>query len=144
MNILFFLTPKNEVDCVFDTDTMYEAIQRMKNRQFSTIPIISRETGRYVGTLSEGDILWDFERNDQLSDSYSRQRPVMKLKRKRTYRPVNANADIEELFNAAKTQNFVPVVDDTGVFIGIVTRKSIMQYLINYARRLEQGRNSIA
>ena len=30
-------------------------------------------------------------------------------------------------------QNFVPVVDDRQIFIGIVTRQSIIQYLMNNA-----------
>lgn len=28
-------------------------------------------------------------------------------------------------------QNFVPVVDDNGIFIGIITRKSIIEYFYN-------------
>ena len=42
--------------------------------------------------------------------------------------PVNVNASLEDLLLQAMKQNFVPVVDDLGSFIGIVTRRDIMQY----------------
>ena len=35
---------------------------------------------------------------------------------------------VEDLFDCAINQNFVPVLDDMGYFIGIVTRKDIMKY----------------
>lgn len=41
---------------------------------------------------------------------------------------VNINASIEDLLLMAMNQNFVPVVDDIGSFIGIVTRRDIMQF----------------
>ena len=47
--------------------------------------------------------------------------------------PVNINCDIEDLMQVAMRQNFVPVVDDNGVFIGIITRKAIIQYCIEHS-----------
>ena len=38
------------------------------------------------------------------------------------------NASLEDLFLMAQNQNFVPVTDDLGSFIGIVTRRDILQY----------------
>ena len=50
--------------------------------------------------------------------------------------PVNAEAHMESLIDLAIKQNFVPVVDDDNVFIGIVTRKDIIQYLYkNYDKQ---------
>jgi hypothetical protein len=42
---------------------------------------------------------------------------------------VGLDAEIEELFTLALDQNFVPVVDDRQVFIGIVRRRSILAFL---------------
>ena len=36
---------------------------------------------------------------------------------------------MEELVNSAMKQNFIPVVDDLGSFIGIVTRRDIIRRL---------------
>lgn len=36
------------------------------------------------------------------------------------------------LLFAASDQNFVPVIDDKGAFIGLVTRRAIMQYWLQH------------
>ncbi len=130
MNIMFFLTPKRDVDCVFEEDTLGQALSRMEGHQFTSIPIINGHTGAYIGTISEGDILREIKKKDSLSMRFEEDKPVMSLKRKCNYRAVRADADIEDLFDCATSQNFVPVVDDTGVLIGIITRKSILYFLI--------------
>ena len=47
-------------------------------------------------------------------------------------------ADMDELLQLAMSQNFVPVVDDRGMFIGIVTRQDIMRYFAREFKALEQ------
>ena len=37
---------------------------------------------------------------------------------------------MEELLDRAMRQSFIPVVDDRGAFVGIVTRQTIMRKLI--------------
>lgn len=128
MNILFFLKPKSELDLVYEEDSLGAALERIEKHQFSTIPIINEKSGRYMGTLSEGDLLRDLKKRDTTAMKADWNRPVMKVKRKRDYRAVRVDANIEELFNYAKEQNFVPVIDDTGVLIGIVTRKAILEF----------------
>ena len=44
-------------------------------------------------------------------------------------RPVYINAHMEDLIARATEQNFVPVVDDNGVFIGIVRRSELIRYI---------------
>lgn len=39
---------------------------------------------------------------------------------------------MSELFNRSLEQNYVPVVDDRNIFIGIVTRKTIISYLMTH------------
>ena len=48
------------------------------------------------------------------------------------------DADIEDLLQLALQQNFVPVVDAHNIFIGIVTRKDIIQYFSVQAFAEEQ------
>ena len=44
--------------------------------------------------------------------------------------PVYISATVEELLIRSMNQNFVPVVDDTGSFIGIVTRQDVIRYFL--------------
>ena len=53
--------------------------------------------------------------------------------------PVNVNASLEDLLQQAMNQNFVPVVDDLGSFIGIVTRRDIMQYYYRMIHSMADG-----
>ena len=54
----------------------------------------------------------------------------MEIAHRRDNRPVAVTTDIEDLVSKATDQNFVPVIDDRNAFIGIVTRKAIMQYCL--------------
>ena len=57
MNIAFFLTPKHEVICESLNSTMRQAIERMEYHSYTAIPVLD-DRGKYVGTLTEGDLLW--------------------------------------------------------------------------------------
>ena len=54
--------------------------------------------------------------------------PIMAIPRRANYKPVHINSDMEDLVDRAINQNYVPVVDDQGFFIGIITRKAIIKY----------------
>lgn len=141
MNILFFLTPKSEVTYVSDTDSLRQVLEKMEHHQFSTIPIINERTGKYVGTLSEGDLLWEIKKHCNLTLKAAEDRPLRAIKRRRNYRSVSVNSDMKDLLSYAMSQNFVPVVDDTGAFIGIVTRTEVMHFLIEDQRQNERIRD---
>ena len=48
---------------------------------------------------------------------------------------VRVNTPISELWERVLEQNFVPVVDDRDMFVGIVTRRSVMAYLMDQKKR---------
>ena len=57
MNIFFFLKPKNEVAYIYDYATLRQVLETMEYHKYASIPMLNRE-GEYVGTITEGDILW--------------------------------------------------------------------------------------
>ena len=127
MNILFFLTPKSEAAYIFENETLRQTLEKMEHRKFSCIPLLSPD-GKYTGTISEGDLLWGMQRLEisDLKDAESV--PIMAIPRRANYKPVHINSDMEDLVDRAINQNYVPVVDDQGFFIGIITRKAIIKY----------------
>ena len=127
MNILFFLIPKSEVAYIFENETLRQTLEKMEHRKFSCIPLLSPD-GKYTGTISEGDLLWGMQRLEisDLKDAESV--PIMAIPRRANYKPVHINSDMEDLVDRAINQNYVPVVDDQGFFIGIITRKAIIKY----------------
>ena len=56
-------------------------------------------------------------------------KPLKSILRRRDYGAVRVDADMEDLLTTATFQNFVPVIDDKGSFIGIITRREVMRYL---------------
>lgn len=135
MNILFYLTPKSEVMYLFDDYSVRQAMEKMEYHKYSAVPMINR-SGGYVGTLTEGDILWELKRRQTADVKEIEEIRIRSLKRKRDNQPVNVNCNIEDLIMTSMNQNFVPVIDDNGTFIGIVTRKSIIEYCYNRCKSL--------
>ena len=137
MNILFFLTPKSDVAYIFEDETLRQTVEKMEHRKFSCIPILNKE-GKYTGTTSEGDLLWGIKRlNINITDLKQMEDvSIMAIPRRATYKPVHADADMEDLLDRAINQNYVPVIDDKGSFIGIITRKEIIKYCYKEMKEL--------
>ena len=112
---------------LYDDYSLRQAMEKMEYHKYSAVPIINR-AGNYVGTLTEGDILWELK-DRKLSNLHEAEEIMLRhTNRKRDNEPVNVNCNIEDLVMTSMNQNFVPVIDDNGIFIGIVTRKSIISY----------------
>lgn len=133
MNILFFLTPKQDVAFLYQDATIRQALEKMEHHRYSAIPIIDHD-GRYVGTLTEGDLLWAIKGKYDMNLRSAEKHLVVDVPRRMDNLPVYATTTIDQLLGTSINQNFVPVVDDRGMFIGIVTRKSIMQYCYDQLR----------
>lgn len=127
MNIAFFLTPKADVARVPSTATVRQAIERMEHHGYTAIPVLA-EDGRYVGTLTEGDLLWFMKQRPHIRFDETEEIPLATVQLRVDIRPVRIDAEIEELLSRAIDQNFVPVVDDRDVFVGIVRRRTILEY----------------
>ena len=134
MNIAFFLTPKNEVIYEYLDATMRQVIERMEHHGYTAIPLIDKE-GKYVGTLTEGDLLWKLKSTPDLNFKNTENVKIKDIPRKRKHKSVSINADVESLISLATNQNFVPVVDDEGIFIGIIKRSDIINYCYNEMRK---------
>jgi len=127
MNIAFFLLPKSEVIYLNDKSTLRQAIERMEYHNYSAVPVVN-DGGIYVNTLTEGDILWYMKNTKGLTFDTASQFFIRDIPRQRKMKSVNIDAEMIDLIELAKLQNFVPVVDDQGVFIGIVRRGDIINY----------------
>ncbi len=132
MNILLFLTPKQEVSLLYDDMTIGQALNAMERMGYNSIPVI-RRTGEYVGTITEGDLLWHIRKleNGFADALYA---PLTQVHRRRDNKPLLASMAIEDLMETSMEQNFAPVVDDRGMFIGIITRKRVISYLSEQLR----------
>ena len=128
MNVITLLTPKAQVAYLYEDCTARQGLEKLRSRGYTAVPVLNRE-GAYVGTVSEGDFLWSILENHNGDLQAMEQLPLKKLLRKGFNPPVNVLVTMEELLERAMQQSFVPVSDDRGAFIGIVTRQTIMRKL---------------
>ena len=126
-NILFFLTPKAMCAYVRDDYTVRQALEKMESSGYAALPILSR-SGEYKGTLTEGDLLWAIKNMCHMDMRQAQTHRIMEIARRKDNVPVRVTTSMHELIERATNQNFVPVVDDKGAFIGIITRKAIIKY----------------
>lgn len=73
MNIAYFLLPKSRVAYLYDDYTFRQGLEKMRHHGYTAIPVITRD-GRYAGTVSEGDFLW------QLLNEVPEERKVCSMK----------------------------------------------------------------
>lgn len=129
MNILFFLIPKEETHFIYENYTLRQAIEKMENCGFTSIPVINHN-GEYVSTITEGDILRYVKSQNDLTLKKSEKINIEEVKIRRDVKSIKIYENIEDLLEVVLDQNFVPIIDDMNHFIGIVTRKSIISYFI--------------
>ena len=128
MNVLLLLTPKSEVKYIRDTATFRSALEKMRIHGYTAIPVITKE-GLYAGSVSEGDFLWYLIEKRHVEGGIPEDIRVKELIRPDFNPAVTADADRGTLIDRAEKQNFIPVTDDRGTFIGIVTRRTVIDRL---------------
>ncbi len=134
MNVLYFLTPKNQVANIYDDSNLRQLLEKIDYHKYTAIPIINHE-GQYMGTVAEGDILRIIKNEFKMNFELAQNVLVKDIPRRVEIMPVNANATMDDIVDKALAQNFVPVVDDNNVFIGIVTRKDVIKYFYDKVKK---------
>lgn len=110
---------------------------QIQSHSYTSIPVIS-ENGEYIATITEGDFLRYFKNITTGVPDSDLNANVLNIPRSVSYDPVSINSDIEDLISKVTNQNFVPVVDDEKKFIGIITRKDVIQYIYNKLKANER------
>ena len=112
---------------LYDDYPVRQALEKMEASHYAALPILNRR-GEYRGTLTEGDVLWAMKNMCHMDIRLAETRRIMEITRRKDNVPVRVTTSMHELVERATNQNFVPVVDDKDAFIGLITRKSIIQY----------------
>lgn len=128
MNVITLLTPKAQVAYLYDDFTIRQGLEKLRIHGYTAIPVLDRD-GMYVGSVSEGDFLWSILDHGDNSLRRQEKLPLKSIIRNEFHPAVSVRVTMEELLEQAMRQSFIPVVDDRGAFIGIVTRQTIMRKL---------------
>lgn len=134
MNPAMLLLHKSQVDYLVADCTLRQALEKFKAHGFTAVPLISKD-GAYLGTIRDKDFLMyilgantadlrtmeDVAITDILSPDFNP--------------PVQIDTDMETVFKRVMEQNFVPVVDSRGLFVGIITRKAMLSKIYNLHKK---------
>lgn len=129
MNIFSILHPKSEIKYLKEDDTLRQGLEKMHAHGYTAIPVIDKE-GHYVGSVSEGDFLWYILESGYTNLKQFEQTSLKELIRPEWMPAVSIYVSREELLQHAMNQNYIPVVDDRNIFIGIITRRDIISWTI--------------
>ena len=125
------MLPKSSVEYISSESTVRQALEKMRYHHYAAIPVLDGE-GMYVGTLRTDDIFKYFMDNGKFDSRAAERDNVMTILDKSYSKALYHNASISELITNVMEHNFVPVVDDRGCFIGIVLRRDVLNFLLEY------------
>ena len=108
--------------------SLRQAIEKFDYHKFSVVPIID-DQGKFITTLSEGDLLRYMKKCGDFSLDESNKIQILEIERHRPYKALDISTDYETIVELSLSQNFVPIVDDRGVYIGIIRRRHVIESL---------------
>lgn len=129
-NILTLLTPKALLVYLSDDMTIRQGLEKMRVHRYTAIPIVNEKTGEYVGSIAEGDLLYNIVKDEDVNVKKLENKKIIKLVRKKFMPAMKVDVSMNELIKLITIQNYVPIVDDRNILMGIVTRSSVMKYLV--------------
>ena len=136
MNLLFLLKPKNSVDFIYADDSMRKGLAKLRTSGYTAAPVVTRE-GKYMGTVTEGDFLWYLHDTPESLEEIVNDVYMEQITRENWNQPVHISATMDELLELVLNQNFVPVVDDRNLFVGIITRQSVIRHFVDRIKKLK-------
>ena len=128
MNVISLPTPKTNVAWLYEDWTIRQGLEKLRFHGYTAIPVLAKD-GSYVGTVSEGDFLWCLLDQGSGDIQTQEKQPLRRVIRPGFNPAVRIDVALEELVERALLQSFIPVVDDRGAFVGIVTRQNIIKRL---------------
>ena len=129
-NTFTYFTPKNETQYITSDSTLRAVIEKFDFHKFTVVPVIDLD-GKFLFTLSEGDVLRFIKNFANFNYSIAENVLVTEIPIYRAYKHLNISAEFEDVCKLSLSQNFIPLVDDRGMFIGIIRRSKVLDYLIN-------------
>jgi len=132
MNIARFLIPKVNSVYLTENQTVRQGLEKLLRNHYAALPVL-KENGEFYGCISEGDFLRHIMHIGSTNMKEYETHKIADIMRCDFCPPLTIMASVEDVVSQSQQQNFVPIVDDRNIFIGIVTRKDVIKYLSDLA-----------
>ncbi|AXQ78119.1 CBS domain-containing protein [Streptococcus chenjunshii] len=119
-----YLIPADELAIFIDTHNADHVMLLLVNNGYARVPVITKDKN-YVGTISIADIM-AYQAEQQLTEAELAQTDIAYMVNTRID-TISDHSDLTEIMHKLVDNPFLPVVDNSDVFAGIITRKSILK-----------------
>lgn len=133
MNALKLMLAKDKVKFLQGDCPLDEAMRLFTQNGYSAVPVVDGDD-TYLGTVCDKDFLRCYAEGD-----FEERMGGMTLREilDRDWNPpINVYTNVDDVLLLSMNQNFLPVIDDDGIFIGIITRKAIISFLSEQNREM--------
>ena len=139
MNVPFLLSPKINTAYLESNMTVRQGLEKFKVHGYSAVPVLDSD-GHYFGTVSEGDFLRFILQDGAVDLRVMENVKICDIIRRDFNPPISIDASLDDSLAHLMDTNFAPVVDGRDCFVGIVTRKSVIEYLRKTSGSIEWRR----
>lgn len=119
-----FLTPAENLAVLIDTHNADHATLLLSQMTYTRVPVVTDEK-EFVGTIGLRDIL-AYQMEQGLSQESMADTDIVHMTKK-DVAVVTPDYTLTDVLHKLVDESFLPVVDEEGIFQGIITRKSILK-----------------
>lgn len=132
--ITSLIIPKEQVVTIDPEWSLERALLILTRKQTSSVPVINAQ-GQVEGLISKTDIL-DFmlhiSRNKDHFDFSGLSKHQVREAMNRNHQGIMANSIFSFAFEVLVDRSYIPIIDANKQFVGILTRKVLMEKVIEY------------
>ncbi|MGT2958608.1 CBS domain-containing protein [Streptococcus bovimastitidis] len=125
-HLVNYLIPADDLAIFIDTHNSDHVMLLLVNNGFSRVPVLTKDR-QYRGTISISDIL-NYQVKNQLTDWELNQTDIGEMVNTKI-EAIPMTSSLTHIMHKLVDYPFLPVVNDKNLFVGIITRKSILKAL---------------
>lgn len=129
MKISFFLIPKMETAYMLEHNTVRQALEKMEFHQYNSLSVLD-DQGRYKYALSSTDFFHYMKEHPGTTYYNTKEIALSEITPQVEIKPIDINDDIENLIKTLLKQEYTPVIDGSGIYIGEVSATEIIDFII--------------
>ncbi|CAM4129456.1 hypothetical protein AT575_06610 [Streptococcus penaeicida] len=125
-HLVNYLIPADDLAIFIDTHNSDHVMLLLVNNGFSRVPVLTKDR-QYRGTISISDIL-NYQVKNQLTDWELNQTDIGEMVNTKI-EAIPMTSSLTHIMHKLVDYPFLPVVNEKNLFVGIITRKSILKAL---------------
>lgn len=123
-NTSSIITPYNNISMVFDNNSLAHAILVLKESNYMSIPVLNYDK-KFIGLISINKIYRSLDLDNFTMDVLEKEKVADHIDTH--YATVKEDCTFEEILKLLINYNFINVVDENGIYKGMITRSTVLK-----------------